>query len=208
MANLINKLNVLVKSSMHGVLGDDTHAARRGRPSLQRLGKNIDQEISALRDQVNQALDDEDRMLAEIAAMQREIASLDQQADRALAGGDEAGARHAIRQMQSQQKRAAFLESDLAQHRTSTSELIQRVNELEAAVAEARRQTGAAPPVSDDAAHNGESTGETLSDRLRRIRQQVTEQAPTAAPTVEETDDVDPQAIDDDLAQRRARLSL
>jgi len=203
MANLINKLNVLVKSSMHSVLGSDIDtSARRGRSSLHRLGKNIDQDITALRDQINQALDAEDRMTAEIAAFQREIADWDHQADQALTKGNEAAARHAIRQMQLQQQRVALLESDLAQHRISTSELIQRVNELEAIVAEARRHTETAPAEHDDA-----FTGETLSDRLRHIRQQVLERTPDPAPAVAESDDIDVQAVEDDLARRRARLS-
>jgi phage shock protein A len=200
MANLLNKLNVLVKSGMHGVLRDEPGSRRRGRTSQR------GRDAAALRDQVNKALDDEDRMTAEIAALQQEIASWDQQADRALANGDEAAARHAVRQMQLQQKRAAFLESDLAEHRASTSELISRVNTLEAAAAEADRQEKTASSPDDHAA----ATGEALADRLRRIRQQVTERGPAAAPDVEEPDIdiVDTQAIDDDLAQRRARLSL
>lgn len=203
MTNLINKLNVLVKSSMNSVLGNDTSpSARRGRSASQRLGKDIDQDIAARRDQIDRALNAEDRLMAEIAALQREIDDWDHRADQALTQGDEAGARHAIRQMQRQQQRAGLLESDLAQHRISTSELIQRVNELEAIVAEARRHAESAPAEEDDT-----RTGETLSDRLRHIRQQVTDRTPEPAPEVVDSDEFDAQAVEDDLARRRARLS-
>ncbi|MBI5961073.1 MAG: PspA/IM30 family protein, partial [Chloroflexi bacterium] len=137
MSSLINKLNVLVKSSVNSVLGDDTPQRQKKKIPLSRLGKDIDQEIAALRQQINHALDDEDRMEQEIDSMQSRVADWDQQADQALQQGDEANSRYAIHQMQLQQQRAAMLIADLSQHRLSTSELIQRVNELEALVAQA-----------------------------------------------------------------------
>ena len=197
MPGLINKLNVLVKSSLNGVLGDDssdTPLSRRTVP-LSRLGKNIDQEIAALRQQINQALDDEDRMESDIDTAQNQAASWDEQADQALQQGDEANSRYAIRQMQLQQQRTAMLITDLAQHRRSTSELIQKVNELEALVAQARRQAETAPVEDDD---------ESLSARLRRARQDagdISAVPPAAPPAVNE------KAVEDDLARRRARLS-
>ncbi|MBI5958493.1 MAG: hypothetical protein HY866_07160, partial [Chloroflexi bacterium] len=105
--------------------------------------------------------------------------------------------RYAIHQMQLQQQRAAMLIADLSQHRLSTSELIQRVNELEALVAQAHRQAESTPVNEDD---------ESLSVRLRSARQQAgdpgtTPAQPNAAPVVNE------KAVDDDLARRRARLS-
>jgi phage shock protein A len=194
--NLTDKLNTLIRSSVQGVLGDVTpHSRRHDQPPL-KLGKNIDREVAALRQQIEKALDDEDRMTADIKALQRQIDDWDQQADRALAKGDEATARHAVRQMQLQQQRLTMLEAELAQHRFSTSELISRVNELEAVVAQARRQQ---QETDEDPAED------TLSARLRKARQDITAQPVDTAQDVPAA--VDDQAIEDDLARRRARLS-
>jgi hypothetical protein len=197
MPSLINKLNVLVKSNLHGVIGDDSpDTARRKKSASLPLGKDIDREIAALRQQIEQAFDEEDRMTAASEALQRQIEDWDQQADQALGRGDEATARHAVRQMQLQQQHLAMTVADLAQHRLATSELIQRVNQLEALVAEARRQPAETlTPEEDD---------ESLSVRLRKARQQAGEQVEVPAP---HPADVDEKGVEDDLARRRARLS-
>jgi phage shock protein A len=199
MTNLINKLNVLVRSSMHNIFGDDTDQQRGRLPSASRLGKNIDNEIAALRQQIDKALDDEDRQIIEIERLQREIADWDGQADQALLKGDEATARYAVQQVQLQQQRLTMLDAELAQHRIATAELIHRVNELEALVAEARKhQQDAAVEDEDD---------ESLAARLHKARQHVQTQEMEAAPRQAPPAKVDDDAVDDDLAQRRARLS-
>lgn len=189
--SLADKLNTLIRSGVQGVASP--RARRRDQVPV---GKDIDREIAALRQQIDRALDDEDHKAAEISAAQRQIAEWDQQADRALTKGDEAGARHAVRQMQLEQRRLAMLEADLSQHRYSTSDLISRVNELEAVVAAARRQTQSPPAGQADDAEE-----EPLSARLRHARQDVTEPPASVPP------EVDDQAVEDDLARRRARLS-
>jgi chromosome segregation ATPase len=195
--NLTDKLNTLIRSSMHGAFGDGTPRSRRRDQPL-KLGKDIDREVAALRQQIDKALGDEDRLTAEINALQRQVADWDQQADRALAKGDEAAARHAVRQMQLEQRRLTMLEADLAQHRFSTSELISRVNELEALVAEARqRQKEVAEPENP--------AEESLSARLRRARQEAASTQTAAQPDAPVV--VDEKVIEDDLARRRARLS-
>lgn len=203
MADLMGKLNTLVRSSVHGFLGGEPSPRKQrggNPPTLARLGKDIDKEIAALRQQINKALDDEDRQEAEIKALQRQIADWDAQADQALAQGNEAVARHAVEQIQIQQRRLSMLEAELAQHRISTSELIHRVNELEALVSEARQSEQAAPPQADE-------EDETLSARLRRARHlfetQEMEAVKNEAPALQ----VEELAVDDDLARRRARLS-
>ncbi|MBN1563308.1 MAG: hypothetical protein JXA10_05685 [Anaerolineae bacterium] len=205
MAKLINKLNTLVQSSVRGVLGNDPD--RRYRRSLPKLGQHMDREIVALRDQINAALDDQDSMIAAITVMQQQIADWDRQADAALQRGDEAGARHTIRQIQMQQQRLTMLQAELEQHQLSTSELISQVNALEAIVAEAQQHDLAADRVG--AAEADTVDDESLSSRLRNARQQATQEMeqvqstePVAAPQ-----EMDEQAIEDDLARRRARLS-
>lgn len=203
MSDLLGKFNVLVRSSISSVFGDDPRRRRGALPDVEHLGEDIDQEITALRERINRALDDEDEQTQAIDALRREVADWDQQADRALERGDEVAARHAIRQMQLTGQRQAMAESDLDQHRRATSELIQRVNELEALVAEARAQHAPAPV--EPAAKA--SPVEVLSSRLRKARlfletQELEALEPDAPP-----EDVEDGAIDDDLAQRRARLS-
>ena len=202
MTGLLDKFNVLVRSSISSVFGDDPR--RRGTlPGVDRLGADIDQEIAALRERINKALDDEDHQTAAIDALRREAAGWDQQADRALAQGDEATARHAVRQMQLVSQRLAMAEADLDQHRRATSELIHRVNELEALVAEARLYQQETP--AEPAAKTGPV--EVLSARLRKARLFLETQEMEALEADALPDDVDDSAIDDDLAQRRARLS-
>jgi phage shock protein A len=198
MADLISKLNVLVKASLQGVLGDDPD--RAGRRSVPPLGKDIDREIIALRQQIESAFDHEDQIKAQIDALQREAADWDRQADEALARGDEATARYAIRQQQTKQQQTTLLEADLAQHRISASELIHRVNELEGVVAEARRQQQTTAPETD------ETPEHSLSARLRHVRE-IFQTQEAAATTQDDVPQVDDQAVEDDLAQRRARLS-
>lgn len=213
MADLMGKLNTLVRSSVHGFLGggDSSPRKRRGNkpPSLARLGKDIDQEIAALRQQINKALDDEDHQEAAIQALQRQIADWDAQADQALSQGNEAVARHAVGQMQIQQRRLTMLEAELEQHRISTSELINRVNELEALVAEARQETRQEEtlPTEQTAPLQTDEDDETLSARLRRVRHLFATQEMEVVNTDSTPLQVEEAAVDDDLARRRARLS-
>ena len=199
MPKLIDKLNVLVRSSIQDVLGDDVVPSRRRPPLMSRLGKEIDKEIAALREQIERALDDEEQMQADLAAMQEEAASLDQQANQALLADDEANARYFVRQMKLKQQHAAMQEADIVAHRRSTSELIQRVNELEAVVANARHQQAAAAEDSADEA------ADSLSARIRQVRQKL--RGEPEEPVVRQETPVEDQDVDDDLARRRARLS-
>jgi phage shock protein A len=187
--NLTDKLNTLIRSRVQGAVDD---LKRQDRPS--KPGKNADRDIAALRQQINRALDEEDRITAEIGALQGQIEDWDQQADLALTRGDEAAARHAVRQMQLVQQHQAMVEADLAQHRYSTSELISRANELEARVAEVRQASKDAPADPEE---------ERLSARLSQPRPEAAAQPPDAKPEAA----VDEKAIEDDLARRRARLS-
>jgi phage shock protein A len=193
--NLTDKLNTLIRSSVQGAI-DDLNPRRRDQPP--KPGKNIDRDVTALRQRIDKALDDEDRMTTEIDALQRQAADWDQQADGALTRGDEAAAHHAVRQMQLVQQRQTMLEADLAQHRYATSELISRVNELEARAAQARQPLkGAVRPEDPDEV--------PLSARISQARSAAAPQPRAANPDAPVQ--VDEQTIEDDLARRRARLS-
>ena len=184
MPSIRDKLTVLVRSSLDGI--------RVGQAADRRLSGDLPGQIAALRAEIDQALDHDERLGREIEAAQAEIASWDRQADEALARGDEATARHIIRQMQRRQQQTTMLLADQSQHRRSASDLMRRVNTLEALAAE---KQGAMP-----ARESGAAPAPSPAERLRQAGEETAQTAPVPA--------IDEQAVEDDLAQRRARLSL
>ncbi len=181
MPNLIDKLNVLVQSRL------PRRTSRRDRRPP--LGRKADRELARLRKQVEEALADDDRAEAELAALDREIRDWDAQADAALAAGQEAAARHAIRQMKLAEQRRTIAAAELDARRRATAELIRHVNVYEAALAQARRQPGEGSIPSAE-------PEQSISPSSNRVALEATPPAP-----------LDERAVDDDLARRRARLS-
>lgn len=217
MSDFFKKLNTLVKASIHDLLGDDSGAPRR-KPSIRDMPDERD--IGTLRQRINEALTYEDELAARVQALQAEIAQWDSQADEAVAAGREEAGRYAIQQMQLAQQRLAMAESDLREHQLVTQELILRVNELEAAVADARRaqETEAADPDAEVAQSRLErAVGERASHVLRDMREKINEMgdlisargevAESASVEQQVSDVVDEKAVEDDLARRRDRLS-
>jgi len=181
MPNLIDKLNVLVQSRL-----PRRPSRRDRRPSL---GRKADRELARLRKQVEEALADDDRAEAELAALDREIRGWDAQADAALAAGQEAAARHAIRQMKLAEQRRTIAAAELDARRRATAELIRQVNVYEAALAQARQRPG-------ESFAPGAEPEQPVSFSSDRAVPDATPPAP-----------LDERAVDDDLARRRARLS-
>jgi phage shock protein A len=209
MTDFFKKLNVLVKASVNDLLGDERAigGARRKPLTPDKLGKDVDREIASLRQRINEALDYEDQLQARVQTLQAEVAKWDQQADDAVAQSEDSAARYAVEQMQRAQQHLAMAEADLHDHQTVTQELIFRVNELDAAVADARR----AKSSEDDSQISEEqrTTGQVFSDVLRDMREKINEmgdiiKAKDEQPDAEQSDD---QTVADDLAQRRDRLS-
>jgi chromosome segregation ATPase len=155
---------------------------------------DLAREIAALRAEIDRALDRDEHLAGAIEAAQAQIAAADRQADEALARGDEATARHIIRQMQRRQQQLAMLQAEQAQHRRSASDLIRRVNTLEALAAEAQGAKAAS-----------QRAAAPIPPPAERLRQ-ASEEAAQSAPAIEA--EVDERAVEDDLARRRARLSL
>jgi phage shock protein A len=179
MTSLLDKLNVLVKSSLNSFLGD---AAGASHVPAERLGKDIDGEVARLRQQIDAALNQEDAMQKRLEQVQQQIDSYDQQADAALQRNDEGNARYLVQQMQRQQQLASMMQAELDQHRRATSEFIERVNVLEATVSDARHQqavgqapgqTPAAAPDEDTESRSERVPGAVLSDLLRDARERV-----------------------------------
>jgi chromosome segregation ATPase len=190
MPGLRAKLRVLMQANLRGERGEAA-------PSIRRAGADV----AALRQQIARALDDEDRLQQTIQAAAAQIAALDQQADEALSRGDEATARHLVGQLQRRRQQLAFLEADLAQHRYVTADLMRRVNTLEALVAQAQQSVAQGEALDEDTV--------PLAERIRQARAEIARRVETlrTSETAPADDALDEQAIEDDLARRRARLS-
>ena len=194
MNDIFKKLNVLIKSSLNDLVGDEP--SRRG-AQPRRLGKQIDREIAALHQRINDAYDYEAQLKARIVTLEDEIARLDSEADTAVEQRREEQARFIIGQMQRAQQRLTMARADLREHQLVTQELVQRVSTLEAYVAEARRRQ-------QDVA---ETSSGGLADLLRQTREKLTRDVTTPPEEVSGGEVSDQQAVEDDLERRRQRLS-
>lgn len=194
MDDLFKKLNVLIKSSLNDLVGDSS-AQRSSRSP--RLGKDIDREIAALRQRVTDAYTYEDELKARIATLQDQIARFDQEADAALEQHRDDQARYIVGQIQRAQQRLTMAEADLREHQLVTQELVERVNTLEAYVAEAKRVQ----------ANELETPAGGLADLLRTGRERLArDTTPAPGDTLADTPGSE-KSVDDDLERRRQRLS-
>lgn len=157
MAGLFDKLNVLLRANVNDFLSNLTGdrrdsdsdnmpdlatMVRDGKVPAANLGRDIDEQIGALRKKIDSALDHQDGLQNQLDGLDRNVAALSQRADTALQRGDESGARQAQSTIQSLEAQADVLRSELDDHRQMTSEFIERVNVLEAAVSDARHNQG------------------------------------------------------------------
>src|SRR5215813_4908895 len=135
MPDLLDKLNLLLRSSMNNFLSDSPSrptrlipptpeeldaelaapatGAARPRIPVERLGKDIDREIAELRKHIDQALADEDKMRDKLDRMQAQVEDFDRKADEALQQGDQDKARDYVRQLNRQKQLAEQLQLDL-----------------------------------------------------------------------------------------------
>lgn len=222
MSSLFKKLNTLVQATLNDALGSESSA--RHPVDTKKLGKNIDREIAALRQRIDEAIAHENDLAAQVESLRAEVDRLDRAADSAVQAGNNAEARHLITQMQRIQQRMVIADGDLREHQLVTGELIQRVNTLDAVVAEARRReaaveeekAAATPP--DIPEQTERSPANALADMLRDAREKITRagdavQAETgkleseAEQRQETASPADDRSVDDDLAARRQRLS-
>lgn len=203
MSSLLNKISTLLRARIEEFLEEELRFSsspdQRELLSASRLGKDVDREIEALRRRIDEAITHEEKLQEEIDALRQEATDWDLRADNALLTHDEAAARHAVLQMQRAEQLAALKEADLARHRRSTAEFIERVNMLEGLVAEARKHQKEPATVPPSA---------TLDAVLQTTRQEVErleEAERSPAPVEQPSQDTAP--IEDDLAARRARLA-
>ncbi|MEP7286905.1 MAG: hypothetical protein ABI947_14200 [Chloroflexota bacterium] len=233
MPSLLDKLNVLVKSSLNNFLDEAGNKLPVPRVPANRLGKDVDKEIAALRQQIDSALSAEDAMQQRLTEMQQQIDLHDRQIDAALQVNDDANARLLAQQMQHLQQQTTMAQSELEQHRRSTSDLIEHVNMLDSMVADAHHaQESSSAETLESPVESDQSPETALSSLLRDARQQVEDtvnavippaetsqpqaqavhikiqtEADSIPPKPDNTIKVDEAKVDEDLTKRRTRLS-
>lgn len=202
MTDFFKKLNVLVKASLREALSEPGLPLTRDR-----LGSNVGREVALLRERVNQALDYEDELANRVSQIQAEVEQLDREADLAVEQGDDDAARRKVADLRRAEKRLEMAESDLREHRLVTQELITRVNELDAAVADAQRAKGDEPLAEEPL----ERAGRVVADVLHEMRERIAEMGEIISASTTEVDTPEINSsqtdIDDDLERRRSRLS-
>ena len=88
MPGLLDKLNVLVRSSLNTFLDDaGNKLSPSGKIPAERLGSDIDGEVAELRKKIDEALTVEDAMQQRLDDITRQVIASDQQADAALQRG-------------------------------------------------------------------------------------------------------------------------
>jgi hypothetical protein len=150
MYELLKKLNTLVSAQVNDL------ASRL--PTIERR-PDLDRQVAELRQRVAAALEHEDRLRAQVNALQQEIAGLDGRIDAAIQAGHETTARGLLDETQRLQKRLSMAESDLRQHQNAAADLIIRVNELESAVGDLKATQTSTPPPAARAAPPDAPTG-------------------------------------------------
>ncbi len=195
--NLLEKLNVLLQANLHTLTPD----LSRFNPG--RAGKNLDREISALKKQMDAAAEDEAQIEAKIAAMTNIILKWDEEADKAVKAGQNAQARFAIQQMETEKRRLAMLQAELDEHRQAMAALMRQVNEFESILRAAQQEQAEA-----------EEETATLSEAIRQAREAVQEEAGVGDTPIRVQVDVsdaatheDEETINRDLHERRSRLA-
>lgn len=134
MSGLFEKLNVLLRAQLSGVIDDVTGRSPRG--DSRTPMKGAADSVEGLRERINQAIAYEDELERQIADIEREIATLNRQADDAVRDGKDAMARYYIEKVYRQEQRLEIYRADLDTHRLVAEELILAVNQLDAAFAD------------------------------------------------------------------------
>lgn len=217
MSDLLEKLNVLLRTGLNSLTAGSGERPSAARLTAEKLGtpKEVDREIGALRKQLNAAITQQEALQARLEDMERQIAEYVRQADAALQAEDEPRARYLITQKQRLEQRVRTQSETLERYRSAAADLMEQVNTLEALVSDARRTAEAAA----DAPLPESLPARTpaLAEVLRSVRERVEEtlaprpKPPTEDPPATPTAPTKPapsKPDEDDLAKRRARLSL
>lgn len=138
MDDLFKKLNTLIRANLGEV--PNIHL-----PRLQR-SVDLDKQVEDLRKKVNEALEYEDTLQATVHNLRAEAEKLDAEADAAIQRGMDDQARRLLDQLKRTEQRLAMAESDLREHQRAVEDLIKRVNQLDATVADNKATAQQQPP--------------------------------------------------------------
>jgi phage shock protein A len=199
MESLIEKLNTLVRASINEFVADVGGGLPIPPP---RRRRDLDYEVDALRERVNQALEYQDDLAAQLQELLNQIEGLDRAADDALLAGDEANARRRVQRVKRLQQRAAMLEAELEQHRRATAELIEKVNYLDSLVADISRrkekETEEETRPSSRTVHIKVTTAEEEPERKLALTDAASEQEPQRySPPASPAEDLRKQRAED-----------
>ena len=135
MPSLFDKINTLVNAQVNDLLGNSPRSPlARVKLKAEDAEKNPRQSARSLRQRLEAAIEYEDELQANIAALQRELADLDHQVDRGLRAGDEYGARRLQNQLNFKQQQLTIAESELRDHHLLTQHLMREMSTVEMAV--------------------------------------------------------------------------
>jgi len=236
MTSFWKKLNTLVQAQINDLVerdrDDQTSRARRKYLARHDVSQNLQNDVKALRNRINEALEYETQLQNRVDQLHGDISNWDAKADQAVADNRDNDARFALARLQQAQRDLAMAESDLREHRMLTQELISQVNTLDSVVSETQHtdtSEGISPETTvqsasedasliDDIARRVDSTrqklGQLVQDTLDNFSGEPRQEEPQQVIIDEEpepprrtTHPVNTRAVDDDLERRRARLS-
>lgn len=205
MSDLFKKLNVLVKAGLNDLTGTSSRPRSTSEPP--RLDANVDRDVRTLRARINDAIDFENQLKARVQQLEAEVERWDDSADAAVRRGDDATARYAVEQMQRARQRMTIAANDLREHQLVTQELVTRVNTLEAALADARRAQADTAQAAVDAHPGLNNVLAEARERMAALSDLLSAKEEVARSSAPATETLDDAKIEDDLAQRRQRLS-
>lgn len=179
--SFFDKLNTLVKSQINDIVSpmseDDERRSRARRNALSRLDirRGLQEDVSVLRQRIDDAVAYQNELQAKADKLYAEVADWDAKADQAVQQGREEDARDAIGRMQQAQRELEMTEADLVEHRYITQDLINQVNMLDSVVEEARQQGDDQETVVRDNDPDIAQMGEQLVQRLDDTRKQLSD---------------------------------
>ncbi len=236
--SFFKKLTTLVQSQINDIISpmssDDDNKGDVVRRILGRheVRQGLEGDAVTLRKRVNEAVEFEGKLQAQVDKLYQEIANLDAEADALLQAGNEDTARQKLGRLQQTQREITSLENDLYEHRTITQQLMGQVAQLEAVVEQAKREqaekaaqqtaakTNASIPVEVENDDETETLVGGIAAKLDETRQKLGELiANRAGQPLSKPDElvdelpppsvhpVDRKKVDEDMAKRISRLA-
>ena len=187
--SFLSKFNTLLQANVRGAVRG---GERRIKPG------DLPDEIAQLRRQFADAEQVQAQMQQRIAKLESEIQQWDAQADDALRAGNEAQARHAVEQMERTRQRRTMMEAERDNHQRAINELFLQINQLEGLMETEQEPSSATPTTEANAPQ------QSLSEAIRQARQAA---EASRGKSLELEVEVELEAIDQELAARRARLA-